>query len=159
MSTTSPPSFDDVKYGFFPSSCSPRFEPGEPDGIKIAAPAKFSVTSREDGHAMLPFCVSMRFNAYYLSKFPQVFEALKVVLVDDENDQVMSGGIWRDRHYIPNPPSPIPREELEKRIALKYSTVNLLEFFRLPARKARYNVYTMLEEHKSNIITIETVPE
>ncbi len=159
MASPTVPSFDDVKYGRYPSSCSPQFEASEPDGIKIAAPAVFHMAAKDGGAAKLPFCVTLRFNDYYLSKFQQVFQVLQVIIVDDDNQQVRSGGIWKDRFYLPDPPSPMSREELEKRIAWEYSTVNLLDFFPLPKKKARYHVYAMLEQHKSNVITIETLAE
>jgi hypothetical protein len=155
------PSFDDVKYGFFPSPCSPQFEPTEPDGIKIAAPATFNFGAPAKGGApaKLPFCVTLRFNSYYVTRFDQIFRVLQVVIVDDGSGAVMSGSIWRDRHYLPEPPPDIPREQLEKSISTEYKTVDLLEFFRLPKKKARYQVYALLENHKSNVITIETLPE
>jgi hypothetical protein len=76
-----------------------------------------------------------------------VLQVVKVVLVDVDSGQVMDGGIWRNRHYLPDPPPAIPREELEKQLLWKYSTVNLLEFFPLPRRRARYHVHAMLEAH------------
>ena len=139
MASPTVPSFDDVKYGRYPSSCSPQFEASEPDGIKIAAPAVFHMAAKDGGAAKLPLCVTLRFNDYYLSKFQQVFQVLQVIIVDDDNQQVRSGGIWKDRFYLPDPPSPMSREELEKRIAWEYSTVNLLDFFPLPKKKARYH--------------------
>jgi hypothetical protein len=149
-----PPSFENVQYGFFPSDCSPQFQDGEPDGLKIAAPDKFHLVPG-DRNAKLPFCVSLQAKSAFLQKFPQVFEALKVVVVDDDNGEVRSGNIWRDRQYIPSPRGNIPREELAGRIEWKYRTVDLLEFFPLPPRKASYHVYAMLEQYKSNVIAIQ----
>lgn len=148
--------FDNVTYGFLDSPCSPQFTAGEPDGIKIAMPGEFELPEGS-GHerAKLPLCVTLRFDSLYLSKFEYVFKAIKVVLVD-ENGAVLSGGIWRDRHYAPPRRNPgIPPEELKKRIATKYNTVDLLEHIELPPRKATYKVYALLEQHKSNVATIE----
>jgi hypothetical protein len=156
---TSGPSFSNVRYGNFPSPCSPQFAPTEPDGIKIAAPGSFAISPVDGGAVKLPFCVTLRFNSYYLSRFEHATKAINVVIVDDASRQVASGGIWRDRHYIPEPPPEIPREELEKRIQTVYATVNLLEFLPLPARKARYHIYALLEHYKSNVVTIDVVPE
>jgi hypothetical protein len=153
-------SFDDVHYGFLMSPCSPRFTKEEPDGIKIAAPEVFSLSARDkDGdRAMLPLCMTLRFSALYLERFEQPFRAVKVVAVDDEHGKTLSAGVWRERHYIPNPPSNIPPEELKVRISTECCTVNLLEFMRFPKRKATYKVYALLEEYKSNVVTIQIAP-
>ena len=37
--------------------------------------------------------------------------------------------------------------------------VNLLEHIRFPPRKATYQVYATLEEHKSNVLTLDVTPE
>jgi hypothetical protein len=152
--------FEDVQYGFVPSACSPLFTKEEPDGIKIAAPDVFSLSAKdEEGEpATLPLCMTLRFDRLYLSRFQQVFQAVKVVAVDDEHGKTLSSGVWRDRHYRPNPPSDIPPEELKRRIGTKYCTVNLLEFIRFPRRKATYKLYALLEEHKSNVISIQITP-
>ena len=157
MNPSLPLSFNNVRYGRFRSPCSPQFGESEPDGIKIAAPATFEMTSQGNAQPSLPLCVSLRFNAYVFTKFDHVIKALKVVIVDDDNGQVLSGGIWRDRHFIPHPPPTVPREELEKRRAWEYASVNLLQIFTLPSHNARYHVYAMLEEHKSNVVTIDVV--
>jgi hypothetical protein len=137
----SPPvtiSFDDVRYGFAISPCSPQFVDEEPDGFKIAAPATFSLSTRDKSgeRAMLPLCMTLRFDRLYLSRFQQVFQAVKVVAVDDEHGKTLSSGVWRDRHYRPNPPSDIPPEELKRRIGTEYCTVNPRELMRFPRRKA-----------------------
>ena len=145
-----------VKCGFQPSSFSPEFSDDEPDGIKIAIPAVHTFSVDDEGERNpLPLCLTLRFNALYLERFEFVFEALKVVVVDDEHAKTLTGGVWRHRHYIPNEPTEIPPEELAKRIATEYSTVDLLEFFDLPHRNATYKVYALLEEHKSNVVTVK----
>jgi hypothetical protein len=153
-------SFDDVRYGFAISPCSPQFVDEEPDGFKIAAPATFSLSARDRSgeRAMLPFCMTLRFDGLYLSKFEQTFRAVTVVAVDDEHGKTFTSGVWRERSYIPNPPSDIPPEELKRRIETEYCTVNLLEFMRFPRRKATYKVYALLEGHKSNVVTIQIAP-
>lgn len=152
--------FEDVRYGFAISSCSPQFVDDEPDGIKIAAPDGFRLSARDkDGErAMLPLCITLRFNRLYLSKFEHVFKAVKVVAVDDEHSQTFAAGVWRERHYVPHRPSDIPPEDLKRRIGTEYCTVNLLEFIHFPKRKATYKVYALLEEHKSNVISIQIAP-
>ena len=147
--------FNRVKYGFQPSSCSPEFTDDEPDGIKIAMPAvhTFSV-DKEGERTPLPICFTLRFNALYLRRFEYVFKEVKVVVVDDEHGETLTGGVWRNRHYIPRKPSQIPPEELAKRILTMNSTVDFLEFFNLPHRNATFKVYALLEQHKSNVVTL-----
>ncbi len=150
-------SFDDVRYGRVPSSCSPKFAKDEPHGIKLAIPPTFDLSAKDPngGPAKLPLCLTLKFDALYLSRFEYVFKELKVVLVDDERGETFTGGVWRDRHYVPKPPPSLPPEELQKRIATEYATVDLREHVKLPSRKATYKVYAVLEQHKSNVATIQ----
>jgi hypothetical protein len=152
-------SFENVRYGFNQSPCSPRFDKGEPDGIKIAAPPSIQLPAKDDGSVMLPFCVTLRFNSYYITKFDQIFRSVKVVLVDDGNGQVLNGGVWRDRFYRRTALPDIPKEELERSTSTEHLNVNLLEHIRFPPRKATYQVYATLEEHKSNVLTLDVTPE
>jgi hypothetical protein len=150
-------SFEGIRYGFNRSSCSPRFEGNEPDGIKIAAPSQFTFSrqpTREEPDE-LPFCISMKFGALYLSRFDQVFRSVKVLVVDDQRNETLTGGVWRDRHYVPANPSLLSREELAARTSFEYNNVDLLEFIPLPRRPAKYHIYALLEEHKSNVVTVQ----
>lgn len=148
--------FDDVRYGRFPSSCSPRFEKDEPHGIKLAIPPSFdlSATDASGRPAKLPLCLALKFDGLFLSRFEHVFKEVKVVLVDDERGETFTCGVWRDRLYRRDPPPALPPEQLKQQIAWEYSTVDLLEFARLPARSATYKVYALLEQHRSNVATL-----
>ena len=151
-----PIDFDHVEYGSLPSSCSPEFTDEEPDGIKIAMPAVHAFSVDEDGEPTpLPLCLTLRFVDLYLQRFEYVFKAVKIIVIDDEHGKTLTGGVWRDRHYFPKRPTRIPPEELAKSISTMNSTVNLLEFIKLPHRNATYKIYALLEEHKSNVVTVK----
>jgi len=153
-------SFDGVKYGFARSPCSPEFVAGEPHGIKIAAPSTFKLPVSGEG-VPVPLCMTMQFTGLFLVRFEYVFKAVKVVLVDDEHGETFGGGVWRDRFYAPRPVPPVPpsERELEQRVVTTYNTVNLLEYFHLPRRKATYRVYAVLEEFRSNVLTVHVDTE
>ncbi|HET9958681.1 MAG TPA: hypothetical protein VFQ61_29510 [Polyangiaceae bacterium] len=152
--------FSKVVYGYQPSECTPRFTPAEPDGIKIAMPSQIQLSTAATvrGKPALPLCISMRFSALYLEQFDPVFRFIQVVVIDDAGKQAFAGGIFHDRLYRPSPPSDIPEAELAKRIAYKYGTVNLLEFFALPEIEATYHIHVLLKEHRSNVITVQVEP-
>lgn len=148
-------SFENVEYGSGPSPCSPKFEFDE-RGVKIAMPDRFEFSGAAGGdRSKLPLCISIQFDALYLSRFEFVFRALKVVVVDDERQEVFNGGVWRDRHYVPLQPSPHSPEKLAGIISGRWRNVDLLEFIPLPRRPAKYHIYALLEEHKSNVVTLQ----
>jgi hypothetical protein len=148
-------SFDNVKYGFESSKCSPEFTNDERDGIKIATPDQVTLpAAASPKDAPLPLCLTVQFDGLYLSRFPQVYQAVKVVLVDDDRHETFTGGVWRDRHYVRTGPSRLSPEVLKARTLTYYSTVNLLEHIPLPRRPATYKIHALLEEHKSNVVTL-----
>jgi hypothetical protein len=128
----------------------------EPHGIKLALPPELDLSARDEAGepAKLPLCLTLKFDALYLSRFEYVFKELKVILVDDERGETFTCGVWPDEHLAPRQRSAIPPEELKKRIATEYRTVDLLEHVKLPPRKATYKVYAVLEQYKSNVATI-----
>jgi hypothetical protein len=151
------PSFDNVKYGFDSSECCPEFAIGEPNGIKIAAPEQFTLppTPARGQSVRLPLCLTVEFDGLYLSRFAHVYEAVKVVVVDDQRNETFTGGVWRDRHYAAQPESSdVTPQELKAMTITEYNTVNLLEHIPLPLRPATYKIHALLEEHKSNVVTL-----
>jgi hypothetical protein len=150
-------SFDNVKYGFDPSDCSPAFEPSDPHGIKLAVPAAFNLAARsEDGTpAPLPLCLTVRLDGVSYERFEQLFKAVKVMLIDEEHREVLTAGVWRDRHYVPRPKNNnISAAELAQRVITKYCSVNLREHVTFPERTATYTVQAVLESYKSNQATL-----
>jgi hypothetical protein len=150
-------SFDSVKYGFNSSACSPRFAVTEPGGLRIAVPERFTLPAHSvpGKDPRLPLCLTAKFDALYLSRFAHVYEAVKVVVVDDERNETLTGGVWRDRHYAPPEPSKMTPQELKALNVTEYNTVNLLEHVRIPVRPATYKIHALLEEHKSNVVTLK----
>jgi hypothetical protein len=154
--------FENVTYGGLGDDCSPPFEWEEPDGLKINAPP--SATIRADGLLLsykekLPLCMTAKFKLFYIERFHHLFKAVNVVLVDDDRHETFGGQVWRHRTEGRLPPHNIPVEEQKTRMLIERYTVNLLEHIKLPARKARYTVYALLEQHKSNVVHIEITPE
>jgi hypothetical protein len=150
-------SFDNVKYGFDSSECCPDFAFTEPDGIKIAAPEQVTLPAAQQPSskdAPLPLCLTVKFDGLYLSQFDHAYQAVKVVVVDDERSETFNGGVWQDRHFVPPGPSRLSPNALKARTFIEYNTVNLLEHIRLPRRAATYKIYALLEEHKSNVVTL-----
>lgn len=157
-------SFDDVRYGFMKSSCSVEIAESEPDGIRIAVLPRFVFSNPPNplrppnpDADEIPLCLSAKLNDLLLSRFEHLFMEVKVVVVDDEHDWMLTGGVWRDRHFVRHHRKLTP-EELERLAttsSYEYSTVNLLEFFELPRRAATYKIYAVLEEYKSNVATLQ----
>jgi hypothetical protein len=152
--------YADVSQVRGPCRCSPRFEIGDADGIRIRLPKK--VTARKEGDGLshdsrLPICITTQFNGLFLRRHSgtPLAQILRIILVDDAHSETYEGALWRDRLYVRPPRPPSSDAELAATTGTNWVNGNIVEYIRLPARSATYRVYVVLDEYKSNVRTVE----
>jgi len=143
-----------------PCACSPRFAPGEAEGIKIAMPKRVPMRIVDGSvapQARLPLCIAAQFNELFLSQFhPRPLrQVLRLVLVDEERGETFAGSPWRERSYRADAAPNFSDEQLAARMATHFWNVNVFEFVRLPVRAARYTVHVALGDRRSDPRTVE----
>jgi len=151
--------FENVELGtFLKSSCSPEFTDFTTPGLMIRMPERVTVPS--GGEARLPLCIAAQLTLAEVARYPHVFHPTHIVMVDDERGETFTGSLWKDRTFRPSPPPEGSPEELETETVISFYNVNVLELLEeLPRRDARYQIYVMLDAHKSNVCVVEVKVE
>lgn len=140
--------------------CSPRFEEfsSKHQGIRINAPAKVRVDF-EDGAispaSRIPLCITMQFFRSYFVKFDNLHSHITVVLTNKKTGRSYSGNLGPSQAHDPMPPDDLPPERQAVRFGREFFNVNIVDYVALPAEKATYFVHATLEDHKSNVLTID----
>lgn len=138
------------------NACSPP-EPALPWlGVVIRTPKRITF-SKSDGCTRLPVCAF-----YRISATAKTNAGLLLFVKDLRNNKVTSGRISGKDPSPDEPPpesKPIDPKLLEGVSTAGYYNPNLVEYIKLPAETATYDVHVEFAGLRSNVVRIELVAE
>lgn len=126
-------------------------------GLFIAAPAKV-VTN---GKYVLPLCGGYHLSKKFLNQFRNVYKELTIVVVDAKSHRSFSTNLIDkslDAEYPDQSISSGTERELEELTVGGYIAINLYHYIpELPKKPAKYLIYALLGDQKSNVVEVEVV--
>ena len=163
--------FDEVALDTFEkSACTPKLDSDDFEGIRIAMPAKVSVSELE----RIPLCGVWSFSNAVLAKFPMVEDSLVFLARSVETHETATGnfrthkdpasagemkaGAAENAASAPPPAAGgepvIGDEDITSR---GYFNFNLGRVWEVPARPGRWRVHLVLHDVQSNEVQFEVV--
>lgn len=155
---TIPSSFESIPWNqYSKSSCTPEIDwlNGE-RGFLIAAPTKVIT----QGQYHLPLCGTYVFSKKFLNKFKHINSELTVVVVDAKTHRSYSSNLTdKSMEVIAERSKAVGTdEELEKLSGGSWFNIDVYYFIEsLPKRPAKYIIYALLGDQKSNVVEVEVV--
>ncbi|MEO6094824.1 MAG: hypothetical protein ABIW76_03755 [Fibrobacteria bacterium] len=146
-----PETFTDIPLNNYSSgTCSPILDDGFL-GIRIAVPESIVL----DTEMVLPVCGSYRFPAAFWNRFESLRYEMAMVAVNAETH----APLICDLHYLDYVPEPRKFNEAEVGFAEKtvggWFNADFLFYHReFPRKPARYHLFVLIGEEKSNVATV-----
>lgn len=155
---TIPSSFETIPWNQFKeSSCTPKIDMlNDERGFLIAAPTK--VITYGDYH--LPLCGRYVFSKKFLNQFKHINSEMTVVVVDTKTHRSYSSNLRsKTAEMFPERSKAIGTDkELEELTGGSWFNIDVYYFIEnLPKHPAKYLIYVMLGDQKSNVVEVEVV--
>lgn len=133
-------------------------------GIKINGPDNITLPrwtkSGAERRMILPLCGIYRFGFDFVVKLGSPEEHMSIIVINNETHKSYAGRILSGDPILENP-NVVPKhiEPEQESFETGYFDINLLEYVSFPLAPGDYQVYVVLEEHKSNVINIKVKME
>jgi hypothetical protein len=125
-------------------------------GIKINGPEEIVLSK---GQMILPLSGIYRFRVDYILKFGSPEEHMSIIVSNREKKKSYAGRIRSLDPILDDPTTvSIDAETAKTTYETGYFDINVLDYVSLQLVPGDYDVYVVLEEHKSNMIHIKIRP-
>lgn len=145
-----------------PNACTPELGL-DFVGIKINGPKEIAIpanamNSTKRLQLIIPLCGAYRFSFAYTVKLSSPEQHMSIIVVNNKIHQSYAGRMLDPNPILKDPnPVQLNMEDAENRFVGGFFNVNILEYVSFPLMAAEYDIYILLEEYKSNVVTIRLI--